>query len=567
MQEETDLQGDEYEISTQKQDEVYVYVDALRALIADRHDILTGQHNELIKHEMSVAFKQAKEGKGHSPELLIRLLTVRSKLLPDKNAGSIRGLVTDIREIKTSLRNATERGSSRAAAEVFIINEALSKLHKISTEQTKAVTGLEREVELFKDAMNLRLEYYRQLQQISDTVAPYEEEMDEQTRNKALQDKEAAEHQLKARIASLKSKGRYLVHLRDESNSAEDQKICIICQQQFEVGLLTTCGHSYCAECFRLWWNTHRNCPTCKKHLRRNDFHQITYKPQELTMEEEIEPSKRERGSGMTKDNEDSAIYSGIPNSILNQIKNVDLDGSFGTKIDTLARHILWIREHDPGAKSVVFSQYRDFLDVLARAFGQFKIGFTGIDRKDGIQKFKNDPSKECFFLHAKAHSSGLNLVNATHVFLCEPLINTAIELQAIARVHRIGQHQPTTVWMYLVEDTVEKAIYDISVTRRLSHMGRTTAQGTPTELSNFESKIDAANTIELEKASLGNLLTKGSTGGEMVAKEDLWNCLFLHQPGQVGRASESAEREVARHLGATSAEARLGLNESALEI
>ena len=39
---------------------------------------------------------------------------------------------------------------------------------------------------------------------------------------------------------------------------------------------------------------------------------------------------------------------------------------------------------------------------------------------------------KECFFLHAKAHSSGLNLVNATHVFLCEPLINTAIELQYV---------------------------------------------------------------------------------------------------------------------------------------
>ena len=90
---------------------------------------------------------------------------------------------------------------------------------------------------------------------------------------------------------------------------------------------------------------------------------------------------------------EHSSIYSGIRGAILDQIKNIDLDGSFGTKIDTLARHILWIREYDPGAKSVVFSQYKDFLDVLARAFSQFKIGFTGIDRKDGIQKFKNDPS------------------------------------------------------------------------------------------------------------------------------------------------------------------------------
>ena len=108
-------------------------------------------------------------------------------------------------------------------------------------------------------------------------------------------------------------------------------------------------------------------------------------------MEEEVQPKERE--PGVTKEATGSAIYSGIRDTILNEIKNIDLDGSFGTKIDTLARHILWIREHDPGAKSIVFSQYRDFLDVLARAFGQFKIGFTGIDRKDDIQRFKNDPS------------------------------------------------------------------------------------------------------------------------------------------------------------------------------
>ena len=93
---------------------------------------------------------------------------------------------------------------------------------------------------------------------------------------------------------------------------------------------------------------------------------------------------------------EEPAIYSGIHDTVLDQIKNIDLGGSFGTKIDTIARHILWIREHDPGAKSIVFSQYRDFLDVLARAFTKFRIGFTGIDQKDGIQKFTNDPSV-CF--------------------------------------------------------------------------------------------------------------------------------------------------------------------------
>ena len=108
-------------------------------------------------------------------------------------------------------------------------------------------------------------------------------------------------------------------------------------------------------------------------------------------MEEEAQPEEKEMS--VAKSSENSGIYSGVRDTILNQIKNIDLEGSFGTKIDTLARHMLWIREHDPGAKSIVFSQYKDFLDVLAKAFRQFKIGFTGFDQKDGIQKFKHDPS------------------------------------------------------------------------------------------------------------------------------------------------------------------------------
>ena len=96
---------------------------------------------------------------------------------------------------------------------------------------------------------------------------------------------------------------------------------------------------------------------------------------------------------------EEISIYSGISNATLNQIKNIDVEGSFGTKIDTLARHILWIRENDPGAKSIVFSQFRDFLDILARAFAQFKIGFTGIDKKGGTERFKNDASVSCVLL------------------------------------------------------------------------------------------------------------------------------------------------------------------------
>lgn len=212
----------------------------------------------------------------------------------------------------------------------------------------------------------------------------------------------------------------------------------------------------------------------------------------------------------------------------------------------------MWIREHDPGSKSILFSQYSDFLQVLEGAFRQFKIGFTNIGSKEGIEKFKKDPNAECFLLDAKSDASGLNLVNATHVFLCEPLINVAIELQAIARVHRIGQHRPTTVYMYLISDTVEEAIYEISVSRRLAHMGKRSngsRSGSSTPVLQ-ESTIDAANSLEMQQAPISKLLTKGKSGGEMVEKEDLWSCLFNRsQTRHDGSVAEALQSEVVRHL------------------
>lgn len=276
-----------------------------------------------------------------------------------------------------------------------------------------------------------------------------------------------------------------------------------------------------------------------------------------------------------------SAIYKEFSEEKLAEIKNVDLDGpAFTTKVDNLVRHLLWLRDSDPGSKSIIFSQYSDFLNVLRLAFKRYRIGFTSFDKTNGATEFKEDPSIECFLLHARAHASGLNLVNASHVFLCEPLINTALELQAIARVHRIGQEQETTVWLYIVDGTVEESIYNLSVRRRMEHMkgdhtravararapagggrhvdkGKSTRESTP-ELA--DEAIEAANSIELEHASLSKLMGKGKAAGEAVDKGDLWECLFGHvaqgrrasrggvagEPGPAIRgllAAEAAER------------------------
>jgi len=145
--------------------------------------------------------------------------------------------------------------------------------------------------------------------------------------------------------------------------------------------------------------------------------------------------------------------------------------------------------------------------------------------------------------------------------------LNTALELQIIARVDRIGQHQETNVWLYLVDGTVEESIHQLSVKRRMEHIGQRLSQGkgkakemSPDEL--LDSNLEEANSIELQQASLTGLLAKGGKGGEMVEKEFLWDCLFGSTSQKpANRAIDDHElrfnQEVSRHLRAEAADGR----------
>lgn len=574
-----EITGEEYEESTKQQDELYVYFDALKAMQADLNTFITGEDASLIDHEAKTLTKLAKRtldpedldeliAPCHAPERLLALFAIRNIYRSRKEeVGSVRGLIREARALMDSMQWQDEK--SRAGTESTILQEHIVALQTVFNNYTKALAALEKDIDIFRDAQNQRLQFYRQLQEVSDAVAPYKEDLDEQLDLHALELIMAKEEQQNTSLAQLRTKHRFLMHLRDETG-AEGPRICVICQCSFENGVLTVCGHQYCTECIVHWWRAHRTCPVCKRGLALVDFHNITYKPQELRAKEEVSGSSSSPSNSRTPANESSprqsAIYSEVDNKLMDELKAMDLPASFGTKIDTLGRHLLWIREHDPGAKAIVFSQYRDFLDVLGRAFSTFKIGYSRLGRPGAVEKFRHDASVDCLLLDAKTDSSGLTLVNATHVFICEPLIQTAVELQAIARVHRIGQTRQTTVWMYLISDTVEESIYEISVARRLAHVqsreqdrkNQKSRANTPAAIGDMA--IEAADTEEMQSAPIQKLLSSGKTGGELVGQDDLWKCLF----GNAGKAKasrldadEGTEADFARNLRGHAAEMR----------
>jgi E3 ubiquitin-protein ligase SHPRH len=147
-----------------------------------------------------------------------------------------------------------------------------------------------------------------------------------------------------------------VLHLKESGSKSNEPRLCVICQTTFATGVLTVCGHQFCKECIKLWFRSHHNCPVCKKKLRASNLHDIVIKPQELRVRDEstVAPHQEQR---RTPNSKRTAIYSEFSEEKLMAIKDIELNGpSFTTKVDTLVRHIVWLRQSDPGAKSIVYS-------------------------------------------------------------------------------------------------------------------------------------------------------------------------------------------------------------------
>ncbi|KAI0459789.1 SNF2 family N-terminal domain-containing protein [Xylaria acuta] len=523
---EEEITGEEYEDSTKVQDHLMVYSLALGAIIGDRQEAVSGLVNERIRYETTAAEGMARQGEGHAPEKLLELLKVRRDVKPQPSGTSLRGIVVLLRELSTVLRHDASEGSSRARVELQIVTTQLRATQDILTKQSKVTVSLERDLEFFTSAMNARVEFYRQLQSISDNVAPLAPEIStvvDTSWNNYL----AQEADLRSKTEHWRSNRRHLLHMRDEGSSSNDP--CAICGgDDFTVGAITTCGHKFCKECIVHWLRSKHKCPLCKAFQTPSMLSEFNNRDQAVAKQRSLGPRSRggsKRGLG---------VYTDIHDDKRRAIQDIKLYGpSYSSKVDTLVKHLIWLQGEDPGAKSIIFTQFRTFFKILEQALTEYRIGFAAFTRYGNrsleIQRFKDDPSVECLLMDAKAHSSGLNLVNASHVFLCEPLLNTALELQAIARVDRIGQEHETTVWLYVVENTVEENIHALSEQRRLAHIGEDNQKGKAKETAEeglADLALEAANSRELEQSSWSRLMDK-SEEGETIDKGDLWECLF----------------------------------------
>jgi superfamily II DNA or RNA helicase len=168
----------------------------------------------------------------------------------------------------------------------------------------------------------------------------------------------------------------------------------------------------------------------------------------------------------------------------------------------------------DEGLRVLVFSQFTELLELIADALSALRLPFLSLtgntrpaQRGEVVQRFQS-LDVPVLLVSLKAGGVGLNLTAADTVIHMDPWWNPAVEEQATARAHRIGQDQPVFVYKLVVEGSIEERMLELQA-RKLalsdSVLGHD-AEGA--------AKFDEAD-LQALLAPLGALMEQGQTPEE----------------------------------------------------
>ncbi|XP_005043829.1 PREDICTED: E3 ubiquitin-protein ligase SHPRH isoform X1 [Ficedula albicollis] len=298
----------------------------------------------------------------------------------------------------------------------------------------------------------------------------------EQNRVKLLNDKAVAKSQLQKKLGQL----LYLTNLeksQDKTTGGVNPEPCPICARQLgSQWAVLTCGHCFCNECIAIIIQqysvgTRRSSIKCAICRQTTSHKEISY------------------------------VFTA---EAANQEDDIPVKGSHSTKVEAVVRTLKRIQFKDPGAKSLVFSTWQDVLDIISKALYDNNMVFSqinGISKfQENLSAFKYDPNINILLLPLHTGSNGLNIIEATHVLLVEPILNPAHELQAIGRVHRIGQTKSTIVHRFLIKATIEERMQTMLKTVDRSHTSSSLKQSEASVLTVADlAELFTEETEELE--------------------------------------------------------------------
>ena len=225
--------------------------------------------------------------------------------------------------------------------------------------------------------------------------------------------------------------------------------------------VLVGCSHRFHRDCIQAWLRKDKSCPLCKTRV----------KPQQDLQAIQVTPvGSPKKGSNSSK-----------RGSHANPATSRHM-GRWGTKVGAVVTDIIALGtapvsgkasssgtgsgERDTSSdKVLVFSQWKEMLSIVSCALSaegvahEFCFQAAHFSPRGRLSRFKSTADCRVLLLPLAFGAEGLDLTEANHVMLLEPVMNTATEAQAIGRVFRLGQERPMQVHRYLCANTVETYI------------------------------------------------------------------------------------------------------------
>lgn len=244
--------------------------------------------------------------------------------------------------------------------------------------------------------------------------------------------------QLLAQKATVERSIRYF-EAKVDSIKEPAAETCPICLHQ-SAHVITQCGHLFCRPCMLRCFKRQFKCPLCKTLLTPSDVHEIQREVQGVVPCAPPRPDDRVDVSAQRRNR-----Y-----------------GSKFSRLLTLVESLLARQE-----KVVLFVQWNALLQALKTTLQQNHINVAVLSgnvtqQNAALKQFKG---QQTHVLVGAINSTGLDLSCANHLVFVHALLGDepvvrALEEQAVARLHRLGQTRTVNVYWFITHRTPEEQLY-----------------------------------------------------------------------------------------------------------
>ncbi|AGO09961.1 AaceriAAL030Cp [[Ashbya] aceris (nom. inval.)] len=527
---DADLKAHDYENSINDQDKIFALLDCLERILSNRDDIITNDEEVRIPKVSNLVKDVTSD---YHKELLKRLQFV--------GGTPLKHVFADLKNVSIVMGLAVDGEAKNDSFESYLLGFQ-SEIPRIKKENHQMREILKR----FNSIYNAKTAYFSNLQKISDSLVSIIQ-LEPNARTTILRNTRGDGMYLKnvQKISTLQSRLKYLQNLTKLEQALKDNKrfTCTICLCDIYDGAIIGCGHFFCQECISSWLDTNQTCPLCKSPTTSSELYSFKFREEEAELkhvaadeEPRLTPSQEGTTQAVTSIENDPVYlnkYEVCP--YLDRIHQLEASVNYGSKIDFVIKLLKYLRlQHETNPKSprlqiVIYSQYAELLEIVGHVLKQNSIKFLTTNKNvrnfaKVVETFKTDPQITCLLLDTKRQASGLTLINATHVFLLEPIVNNSTEFQAINRIHRIGQTSETYVWHFMLLNTVEQSIlrYKSVLEKNKGESSKGIRQGE----RSFSVDSDRSSSSDAESEA-ENACNINQAGGEAVSEEHLWHCLF----------------------------------------